>query len=431
MTYHHHALSYHDFYALALCASAQEHVFWADSASFSGGYGRYSFVACDPITVIDDFNDINNHLSQMTAPSFIPFMGGFAGYISYDYALSFLELDTVGDDIINLPLMAGGIYDRVLYADHQNQTAGIVTLPIHPTDTPQQRIDSLLSLKPPYPIFSDIHLKEITSKNEYMHHVDQIRNHIQDGAIFQANIARYYHGSASEDFDPLTLYRLLRKNNPAPFGCFLKGKEYAIMSSSPERFLNVADDIIETRPIKGTLSSIYPPEELLNNEKDYAENIMITDMLRNDLARASIVGSVHVPSLCKVESFEGLHHLVTTIKGQKDPALSLIDILAYSLPGGSITGAPKKHACELIMQTEKIKRNAYCGISGYIGFNQEMDMNILIRTLLYDTKTLSFAAGCGITFDSNPEAEYQESCLKADKILKTIKDYNDHRTDDL
>lgn len=423
---YHQPITYNDFLGYALSVATQKNVFWADTVVPHHVYGRYSFICTDPILKIYDdnpkkiFDDLKELLPFKEYPIDFPFQGGFLGFFSYNFGHHLHEVSLPLEIIHKTPLYEGGIYDLVLYADHIQKKAGCFALPIHPYDTPKQRVDWLLSL----PVYetSDTDKIEFTplqSQEIYQENVETLKEFIASGDIFQANIARYFKAETN-NHDDLALYLKLRETNSAPFACFIKNKTYSILSSSPERFLKLENNQIETRPIKGTLSDKFPPELLENNQKDRSENIMITDLMRNDISRSSLAGSVHVPQLCEVETYKGLHHLVSVIHGTKKPELHPVDILKNAFPGGSITGAPKKRAMELISQIESMQRGAYCGSAGYISFNHNMDMNILIRTIEKHEKTMFFGTGCGITYESNAFDEYQESCLKAQKIIESF-----------
>ena len=352
----------------------------------------------------------------------IPFLGGFAGFFSYDYGLLQLGLKPIGKQLCDVPYYYGGLYDVVLYADHVTKKAGFIITDQHPTDMPEKRRDKILSLcqKPFIPKGINLKLKPLWQKEQYEKAVNETRSFIQKGDIFQANIARYYQGNITYNFCTLSYYKILRQINTAPFGCYIAGDNFNIMSSSPERFIRLNGNHIETRPIKGTLSVNYTPSILEKSEKDRAENIMIVDMLRNDIAQSAETGSVSVPELCTIETYEGLHHMVSSVTAQKKKDIHPAILLKKALPGGSVTGAPKKHACHIINQIEGIRRGAYCGTAGYISFSGHIDSNILIRTVVADKEHITFGTGCGITYASDAVAEYEESALKADKILRSL-----------
>ncbi|MEM6603150.1 MAG: anthranilate synthase component I family protein [Pseudomonadota bacterium] len=425
-----HRISYAEFEDYAFKLAAHSMGIWFDSAMQHAEYGRYSFVTCDPIKrYYSDMQSDHKIFMQIEEDLKIfpkdkppiPFGGGFAGYFSYDFGLTLLDIDASGEELIKTPFFCGGLYDVVLYADHIEKIAGFYATDIHPEYSAKERIMQFMALETEpedQPCYID--MQPVSKSESYKDNIAKTREHIAKGDIFQANIARYYRAKRPDGFDPLSFYKSLRHYNPAPFGCFMNFPSFAIMSSSPERFLKSDGDIIETRPIKGTLSDKMPADILYNSEKDRAENIMIVDMLRNDLAKSSVTGSVKVPQLCEIESYRGLHHLVSVVTAEKPYDTHITYVLKHALPGGSVTGTPKKHACEIISQLEQVKRGAYCGTAGYIGYDGRTDMNILIRTVTCDAQHIAFGTGCGITYESDPEAELQEAALKAQNIFKSI-----------
>jgi len=227
---------------------------------------------------------------------------------------------------------------------------------------------------------------------------------------------------------PLELYARLRERNPAPFAGYFDLGGFVLASASPERFLRVEDGEVETRPIKGTRPRGQTPEEdarqrddLLHSIKDRAENVMIIDLLRNDLGRVCAYGSVQVPVVCRLESYRTVHHLVSEVVGRLRPGLGPIDLLRAAFPGGSVTGAPKVRAMEIIAELEQTARGPYCGSLGYIGFDGSMDTNILIRTFTMGRGWMQFPVGGGIVADSIPEAEYEETLHKAEGLLRALR----------
>jgi para-aminobenzoate synthetase component 1 len=226
---------------------------------------------------------------------------------------------------------------------------------------------------------------------------------------------------------PLDLYGRLRRRNPAPFSCYFDLGDFQIVSASPEQFLRVTDSAVVTKPIKGTRPRGATPEEdaalvreLLNSPKDRAENVMIVDLLRNDLGRVCEYGSVRVPKVCEVETYRYVHHLVSEVRGKLRPGMTPFDLLRAAFPGGSVTGAPKVRAMEIIAELEPTARGPYCGSIGFIGFDGAMDSNILIRTFTAGRGWLQFPVGGGIVADSDPAAEYEETLHKAAGLLRAL-----------
>ncbi|MGH6635613.1 MAG: aminodeoxychorismate synthase component I, partial [Gammaproteobacteria bacterium] len=253
--------------------------------------------------------------------------------------------------------------------------------------------------------------------------------YIREGDCYQVNLAQRF--SARARGDAWLAYRQLRSLNPAPFSAFLSTPSGAVLSSSPERFLHVNKGLVETKPIKGTRPRAVDQgrdralmEELRHSPKDRAENLMIVDLLRNDLGKTCAIGSIKVPKLFAVESYATVHHLVSTITGRLGLGKHALDLVAGCFPGGSITGAPKLRAMEIIEELEPHRRSAYCGSIGYIGFDGRMDTNIAIRTLVYCEGLIHAWAGGGIVADSDEEAEYQETLDKAAALLKLMQSQN-------
>ena len=254
--------------------------------------------------------------------------------------------------------------------------------------------------------------------------VESVKEHIRNGDIYQANISQRFQASLPPDFSAWALYQRLRAINPAPFAAYLKDGDTTILSSSPERFLSLRDGTVEARPIKGTIGRSANPEQdralaetLSGSEKDRAENIMIVDLLRNDLSRVCKPGTVEVPVLCGLETYASVHHLTSVVRGQLQTGLDAVDLIAACFPGGSITGAPKVSAMNIITGLEGHARGIYCGAIGYIGFDGDMDLNIAIRTATSGDGIAVFQAGGGVTLLSDGAAEYAETLTKAQRIF--------------
>jgi para-aminobenzoate synthetase component 1 len=263
------------------------------------------------------------------------------------------------------------------------------------------------------------------SRERYGRAFRRLQGYIRDGDCYQVNLAQRFAAAATGD--PWLAYQALRIMNPAPFSAYLSTPYAHVLSASPERFLAVERTRVETRPIKGTRPRAGHPrldahliEELRASEKDRAENVMIVDLLRNDLSKNCALGSVRVPKLFDVESFATVHHLVSTVTGELRPDRDAIDLLRGCFPGGSVTGAPKLRAMQIIEELEAQRRGVYCGAIGYIGFDGNMDTSIAIRTLVHSHGTIRFWAGGGIVADSMPDDEYQETFDKAAAMLKLL-----------
>ncbi|MXV45057.1 anthranilate synthase component I family protein [Saccharibacter sp. 17.LH.SD] len=258
--------------------------------------------------------------------------------------------------------------------------------------------------------------------------IRDVRHYIQQGDIFQANLTMRWHAPRSENLDVHALYTRLRHQCPAPFGAWFHTPSFSLLSASVERFLSLSSQgLIETRPIKGTIGvstdaerNIALQKTLAHDEKERAENIMITDLMRHDIGRVSQLGSVHVPQLCTVERFAHVHHLVSSVQGQLKPGLDALDLLAATLPPGSVTGAPKHRALEIIDEIEISARGAYCGTLFRLGWDGSLDSSVIIRSISATSSTLSIGAGGGITWPSDAAREYQEMCLKAAPLLEVL-----------
>jgi para-aminobenzoate synthetase component 1 len=252
--------------------------------------------------------------------------------------------------------------------------------------------------------------------------------YIRAGDIFQANMTRRFIAALPPALDPFTLYRRLRRLSPAPFGSYVNAPGLVLLSASPERFLALDNaGRVETRPIKGTRPRGSDPHrdarfvaELRASEKDRAENLMIVDLLRNDLSRVCAIGSVRVPELFTLETFANVHHLVSAVEGRLAPGMTALDLLIAAFPGGSITGAPKIRAIEIIHELEPAARGPYCGALAWIGFDGAMDSSIVIRSLWLADGQVVAQAGGGSVADSEPAAEYEETVVKAAPLLAAL-----------
>lgn len=262
--------------------------------------------------------------------------------------------------------------------------------------------------------------------DDYLDAIGQCRRAIVDGESYQICLTNHFRFRAR--LDPLALYRRLRRGNAAPFGAYLRSGEHHVLSTSPERFLRVdRDGRVQTKPIKGTIRRSDDPaldaryaRQLAESVKDRAENLMIVDLMRNDLNRVALRGTVEVPKLREVESYRTVHQLVSTVEAQLRPQCSLIDLLRATFPGGSISGAPKRRTLQIIDRLERSARGVYCGSIGYLGYQRVADLNIGIRTLSYDGEQVTFGAGGAITWLSEPQAEFQEVLLKAEAVLRPL-----------
>lgn len=375
----------------------------------------------DPLSLLD--NALKKSGLQATEQADYPFQGGALGLFGYDLGRRFEQLPQLAQNELTTPDMAVGIYNWALIADHHLKA---LTLIVHGNE--EERLSWLNALSPGKPL-TPFRLTSAWQSNmtreEYGKKFRRVQEWLHSGDCYQINLAQRFEASYSGD--EWLAFQLLNRQNRAPFSAFLRLPESAILSLSPERFLKMTGDRIETRPIKGTLPRLNDPEEdrlqaekLASSPKDRAENVMIVDLLRNDIGRVAQPGSVAVPELFVVEPFPAVHHLVSTVTARLKPSLSPCDLLRACFPGGSITGAPKVRAMEIIDTLEPHRRNAWCGSIGYLSVCGNMDTSITIRTLTAEKGRLYCSAGGGIVADSLEEAEYQETFDKVNRILPCL-----------
>lgn len=346
------------------------------------------------------------------------FQGGAAGFFGYDLARGIEKLPRRATQHTQ-PDMCIGLYDKVLAFDHENGTAQLMIRAASEEQALAHKVylERLIDGTVPDYAAADLAWATCTDDGAYKKDIQRVIDYIYAGDIFQANLSRRFTAALPQNFDAFAHYTHLRTINGAPYGAFLHFGGLTLASSSPERFLEVRGRTVETRPIKGTHVS---EEALANSEKDRAENIMIVDLLRNDLSKVCEDHSVEVTDLCNIESFEGLHHMVSTVRGKLRGNQSALDALRACFPGGSITGAPKIRAMEIIEELEADRRGAYCGAIGYVGFDGTMDTSITIRTLVYEGNRVQLQTGGGITAQSDPQTELDETLTKAQKIFESF-----------
>lgn len=352
----------------------------------------------------------------------LPFLGGALGLFGYDLGRRFERLPEAAEADIGTADMAVGIYRWALIVDNHLRR---VTLLSH--DDPHQRLAWLESHQAsPKEAFSlTSSWQSNMSREEYGERYRRVQAYLQSGDCYQVNLAqRFQAGFRGDEWQA---FSRLNQVNRAPFSAFLRLPDSAVISLSPERFILLDRGHIQTRPIKGTLPRLddrdldaQQADKLRNSPKDRAENLMIVDLMRNDIGRVAVPGSVRVPELFVVEPFPAVHHLVSTIAAELPPALHATDLLRAAFPGGSITGAPKVRAMQIIDELEPHRRNAWCGSIGYISFCGNMDTSITIRTLTAAGGQIYCSAGGGIVADSDEEAEYQETFDKVNRILQQL-----------
>lgn len=375
----------------------------------------------DPLTIVQEYLAAVPNIE-----SSLPFTGGAIGYWDYEFGGRFETLPAPKNQSITLPNMYIGIYDQCLLFKPDFSDVYFVSHKNNGSD----ELDKLLALNTSQSLPGiDFKLTNCWRSNmtqqAYQQKFQRVQQYILAGDCYQINLAQRFQ--ASYTGDEWHAYMTLRNSNAAPFSSFIRLEEGAILSVSPERFLHVADNVASTMPIKGTRPRSLDKNqdqinasELASATKDRAENLMIVDLLRNDLSKVAEPGSVDVPVLFAIESFPAVHHLVSTVTAKIRPPFGSIDLLRGAFPGGSITGAPKIRAMEIIHQLEPDPRSVYCGAIGYIKPNGDMDTNITIRTLVCNNHNIYCWAGGGLVADSNWQSEYQETLDKVNKILPIL-----------
>lgn len=382
--------------------------------------GEESLQNGDPLALLQKALD-SFGLNPQNHPD-LPFLGGALGLFGYDLGRHFEKLPVRAQASLNTPDMAVGIYDWALIADHHQKKLTLLCW-----DNISTRLNWLESRKIPErkPFRLTSSWRSNMTREQYGRNFRQVQNYLLSGDCYQVNLAQCF--SASYEGDEWQAFKNLNATNRAPFTAFIRLPDSALISLSPERFILLEGKKIQTRPIKGTLPRLEDPAEdarqaqkLANSPKDRAENLMIVDLMRNDISRVAVPGSVRVPELFVVEPFPAVHHLVSTITAELPESLMATDLLRACFPGGSITGAPKVRAMEIIEELEPQRRNAWCGSIGYLSFCGNMDTSITIRTLTAEAGKLYCSAGGGIVADSTEEAEYQETFDKVNRILPQL-----------
>ncbi|MDP6556069.1 MAG: anthranilate synthase component I family protein [Pirellulaceae bacterium] len=456
--------------AALLALSQHSHCLFLDSALRDNQLGRYSFLTADPYAFLSVAADGSDGLAALEKQLLLggpsrqdlpPFQGGAAGLFSYDLGRSLERIAAPQFDEFKVPAMAAGLYDTVVSFDHQQGRAWIVSQGFPERDpqarrerayarvhrfrtwltTPpanqftwpasaQQDAITLVSrdeLTRQYPVGDMNGLTSNFSADHYRRMIRRGIDYIEAGDVFQVNLAQRLLHPACDD--PIALYRRLRRRNPATFAGYFDLGELQIVSASPERLVQCKAGRVEARPIKGTRPRGMMPAEdaalaevLRESAKDRSENVMIVDLLRNDLARVCTPDSVQVTQLCGLESFAFVQHLVSVVRGRLADDRDALDLIRATFPGGSITGAPKVRAMEIIAELENTARGPYCGSLGYIGFDGTLDLSILIRTITAGRGWWQLPVGGGIVAQSEPQLEYEETWHKARGLLRSLAD---------
>jgi para-aminobenzoate synthetase component 1 len=437
--------------------------FFLDSGMDPGKLGRYSFMGSDPflvlrsrgdeITVIRDGKeelkkgnplDVLGGLLEVYTldrnEADIPFVGGAVGYFSYDLGHFIERLPDTAVDDLQLPECYLAFYDVVVAYDHLAGKTLVISTGFPELEESdrlkraEERLKELRNrvlLSPPPPATKELlstgsaKLSANFSHDNYLKAVETAREYICAGDIFQVNLSQRFEADLS--IPPFDLYKRLRKINPAPFASYFGFDGVSIVGASPERFLKVRGDWVETRPIKGTRPRGKTAREddelaqnLLASVKDRAENVMIVDLERNDVGRVCRYGTVRVSELAILETYPTVFHLTSTVVGQLREDKNRIDLLKATFPGGSITGAPKVRSMEIIDELEPTRRSVYTGSLGFLSFNGDMDLDIVIRTIIVKGNRAYFQVGGAITYDSDPEAEYIETLDKGRAMMQAL-----------
>jgi para-aminobenzoate synthetase component 1 len=441
----------------AACWAEAPTLAWLDSADAPGQRSRYSYLAPEPFSVLtagvggvlldgvaqpgDPFTVLERLLRIWHRPNAeepVPFCGGAIGWFGYGLA-HHLERLPRRHPSAALPDMAVGFHDIVIAFDHQDRRCWICASGLPETgaaqewraaarlETVEQRLRQPATTRAAWPGSTDPWHADL-DRPAYEAAVARVLAYIRAGDLFQANLTTGFRLPRLEGASAFGLYTALRRRSPAPFAAYLAWNKTGLLSASPERFLSLAaEGRVTTRPIKGTRPRGQTPAAdlaavaaLSASAKDRAENLMIVDLMRNDLGRVAAIGSIAVPILCEVESFAAIHHLVSEVTAQLRRGLGPVDLLRASFPGGSVTGAPKIRAMEVIDEIEAAARGAYCGAVAWIGWDGAMDSSIVIRTLSLTPTEIIANAGGGIVADSDPAAEYEEMRLKLAPLLAAV-----------
>ncbi len=455
--------------------AGRRHCIFFDSAVAHPTLGRYSFLAADPFDVLqtevgaraqtghDPLGELAERLASFpcqTIEGLPPFQGGAAGLFGYELGRSLENLPAARLDPFGLPAMVVGLYDVVLAWDHRAERAWIVSqgfpevelaarvqraefrasqlqewLAGPPIDAPSRQFRSRAGslpqdvardqFGPQYDVPAAPGLASNFSPAGYEAAVARAIEYIHAGDVFQVNLSQRLLAPAASD--AVSLYLRLRQRNAAPLAGYFDLGDFQIASASPERFLRVAGGRVEARPIKGTRrrlhrgeADLYSGDELRASDKDRAENVMIVDLMRNDLSKFCTPGSVHVPQICQLENYAFVQHLVSSVQGELREGATALDAVRAAFPGGSVTGAPKIRAMQIITELEQLARGAYCGGLGYVGFDGQMDMSILIRTITAGRGWWQLPVGGGIVAQSTPRAEYEETLVKAAGLVRSL-----------
>lgn len=436
--------------------------FWLDSGMDPKRLGRYSFLGADPsayycigadlrgvyreLTLMSDNREVISDqpwslLRQVLAERQIElpisdsddgpeFWGGAVGYFSYELKDTLEKLPHLAQNDLPIPLCQLHFYDWVLAYDHLKSQAYLLSFSDEVDLSPWRALletPQLINLETGPFVMGP--LKSNMTREAYNDGLQQIKSFIASGDIYQMNFTQRF--IAPFQGDVISLYYRLRRENPAPFASFLRYDDLDILSCSPERFIQIKGNVVETRPIKGTVARGKTPEEdktnqlwLQESEKDRSELLMIVDLERNDLSKIAAPGSVRVPELFAIERYPTVFHLVSTVQADLGSNTDPVDVIRATFPGGSITGTPKIRAMCVIDQLEPTCRNLYTGSIGYISDSGHMDLNIVIRTIVKQKDVVHYQVGGGIVWDSKTDDEFEESLTKGAALKRVL--YHDH-----
>ncbi|CAM2757746.1 para-aminobenzoate synthase, component I [Legionella steigerwaltii] len=403
-------------------------------------HGRYDIISAYPYDFIQidhntsDLSNLLKKISRILSPipsvTHLPFQGGALGYISYDLGAKLFGINSnIQPTLENMPLLDLGLYDWAIIVDHHKKAITLFAANTH--QSTHRIVDEILelwnnSIELPADATSQSNFITLMTKQNYTKAFSSVYQSLKEGRCYQVNLTQPFH--AAYEGDSWAFYEKICMKNPVPFAAFLRTEHADILSFSPERFLFHEAGKLVTSPIKGTIgrSNNHVEDEQLKNkltscEKNRAENVMIVDLLRNDLGKIAQPGSVHVTSLCEVQSYNSVHHLVSTIEAQCLPTILPFDAFLSCFPGGSITGAPKIESMRIIHEQESYARGIYCGSIGYFSRHGRFDTNIAIRTVTAKENILHLAAGGGIVIDSDCEDEYRECFIKIAAVINGLK----------
>lgn len=401
---------------------------------------RYDIVSACPYDSIKiDHNTQNiplvleklrHNLSIHASLADLPFQGGAIGYIAYELGAKLVGIESSPQPtLIDMPLLDLGLYDWAIIVDHHLKTSTLFAANSHSSTV--EIVEEVLRLwngASPASKFATLKstFSPLITQNDYQKAFSAIHKALKEGRSYQVNLTQAFH--ATYEGDSWEFYKKISQKNPVPFSAFIRTKDADILSFSPERFLLYEQGKMITAPIKGTIerSNDFVEDErlkneLLSSEKNRAENVMIVDLLRNDLGKIAVAGTVQVSSLCAIESYNAVHHLVSTITAQCLPEIHPFDAFLSCFPGGSITGAPKIESMHIINEQEAYSRGVYCGSIGYFSRHGYFDTNIAIRTITAKNNILHLAAGGGIVIDSISEDEYRECFIKIAAVINGLK----------